>query len=291
MLNLFKKHISLLLVAAMVLSIVCVPGILPVTSAAESAQVNLLTNPGFESRNPIPGWNTNPNPAAYAELSADYVQDGSYSMQLSGTGKWLWSDKVNVTAGEAYVLSAKVLADAKVDGAAIIQAFIRFYDSSDTKLSQTTAVTLTLTEKKGTWEDVSVNGIAPAGATKADVLLVTTGSSVGTVHFDNVKFSVVDGDNLLRNASFDNLVQVSGWSNPGGVSVTKFTLQSAEQVKSGSYALKIVDENDAGGYQYHSDPIKAVAGEEYGASVAIYGAGTVQMVNLFQPLHVQPVVG
>ena len=278
MLNLFKKHISLLLVAAMVLSIVCVPGILPVTSAAESAQVNLLTNPGFESRNPIPGWNTNPNPAAYAELSADYVQDGSYSMQLSGTGKWLWSDKVNVTAGEAYVLSAKVLADAKVDGAAIIQAFIRFYDSSDTKLSQTTAVTLTLTEKKGTWEDVSVNGIAPAGATKADVLLVTTGSSVGTVHFDNVKFSVVDGDNLLRNASFDNLVQVSGWSNPGGVSVTKFTLQSAEQVKSGSYALKIVDENDAGGYQYHSDPIKAVAGEEYGASVAIYGAGTVQMV-------------
>lgn len=69
----FKRHISLLLVVAMLLGIVCVPGILPATSAAESQQVNLLANPGFETRNPVSGWNTSSNPAAYAELSSDYV--------------------------------------------------------------------------------------------------------------------------------------------------------------------------------------------------------------------------
>ena len=143
----FKKHISMLLIVAMLLGIVCVPGILPVTSAAQSNQVNLLTNPGFETRNVIPGWTTSSNPATYAELSSDYVQDGSYSLQVSGSGNWVWSDPVvGITAGEAYVMSAQVLADANVAGAAIVQAFIRFYDDRDTKLIQTPAVTLTLTE-------------------------------------------------------------------------------------------------------------------------------------------------
>ena len=187
--NMFRRHISLLLVVAMVLGIVCVPGIIPTTTAAESTQVNLLTNPGFETRNQIPGWNTSPNPATYAELSSDYVKDGAFSVQITGGGKWLWSDKVTgITAGETCVLSADVLADPTANGTAIVQAYIRFYDDADTKLSQTPAAELDLTEDKGTWQNVTVTGVAPSGATKADVLLVTTGATTGTVFFDNASF-------------------------------------------------------------------------------------------------------
>ena len=66
MLKLLKKHVSVLLVLAILLSIVCVPGMLPVTSAAQNTHINLLTNPGFETRNAVTGWNSSPNPLALA---------------------------------------------------------------------------------------------------------------------------------------------------------------------------------------------------------------------------------
>ena len=186
MLRKMKRQVSFLLVMAMVLGFVCVPGILPVTKAAETTSVNLLTNPGFEDRDQVPGWNTSPNPAPYMELSSDYVKDGSYSIQVNAGGKWVWSDKVTgITEGTAYVMTADVLADPNVDGAAIVQGYIRFYDDENNE-TRTPAVTLDLTENKGTWQTVTVTASAPAGATKADVLLVTTGASVGTVFFDNV---------------------------------------------------------------------------------------------------------
>lgn len=213
MLKMIKKYISLLLVAAMILGIVCVPGILPSATAVETMPVNLLTNPGFETRKAIPGWNTSPNPATYAELSSDYAKNGSLSLQVTGNSKWVWSDKITgITAGTAYVMTADVLADPDVDGKAIIQAIVRFYKDNDTVLSQTTAVTLDLTDTKGVWKTVTVTAPAPDGATKADVLLATTSASVGTVFYDNVSFMkrpALTEDLTIYSENFDTMQTMS----------------------------------------------------------------------------------
>lgn len=73
-------------------------------------------------------------------------------------------------------------------------------------------------------------------------------------------------DSMLYNGFFEAEQKVPGWT-----AMSSMPFISSEHTASGKYALKVYDNRTDAGAQMHSDPVIAVEGEDYTATVKVLG--------------------
>ncbi|NMO96729.1 FIMAH domain-containing protein [Paenibacillus lemnae] len=188
----FKK-VSVIILAASVA--------LPVTAFHSSPVYSLsnanaylpvpVSNAGFEdsAAYPIPGWRVIPNlPAEGLEISVTssnfaegqnsvYIADNNPTKSLE-----LSSGAIPVQAGETYRLTAQVKVESKS-----IRGYLRFKNSSGAIIG--TPPTQLIELKNGTgWQDMTIEGLAPAGTVSAEVAFYMGAAGTGTAAYvDAVK--------------------------------------------------------------------------------------------------------
>src|SRR5690606_7693855 len=103
--------------------------VVPIGSAAESL---VLTNPGFEMGEELPGWSIFSGTAENFQLSRQ-AHSGNYSLQLldpsSEQAIGLRSDPVAIEPGATYVATAWIRTDS-----GIAQLYLEFWDAAGTRI-------------------------------------------------------------------------------------------------------------------------------------------------------------
>ncbi|GAA0943691.1 hypothetical protein [Nonomuraea longicatena] len=152
-----------------------------VTLAVPASADTLMTNHGFE--NGLTGW-TQSHGTGGTAASTDQAWRGTASALLTDTSATepvgLESGQVPVTAGTAYVAFAKVF---PVSGRADL--YLRFWSGAALLGSGFTPVSA----PAGRWSDIQVKATAPAGATRASVVLYSANAVTGVTHWDEVAFT------------------------------------------------------------------------------------------------------
>lgn len=177
-----KKILSLVIALSLILSM----GVCTVTSFAEGKSVFHFD---FEGKNE--GWKYWVSPGEKNTYTvSDASSSGNKSLflydtsKLTGTG--LQSNNFDVTAGKTYTLLASaMIVKAKID------VYLRYYSAAGAQLHNE-KVSFT----KGVWEERGITAIAPAGASKAAVIICTTNLDVGGGYVDDVK--LVEGEVKAR---------------------------------------------------------------------------------------------
>lgn len=148
------------------------------------------------------GWNASANCTTTQSSAAAWEGVYSQSMTAIATGNMTidTSNKIPVTAGTNYTFSAYLLA---ATTSRTVALGINWYNSSNTLLSSTSTST---TDTTGSWTQVSLQGLAPAGATQVLLTITVLSAAMGEVHY-------VDGAMLCT--GFNNL-----WQSPGTVTET-----------------------------------------------------------------------
>lgn len=182
-----RRVFALVLIASLSL------GLVPVFSSAVSAAECLspsLANPGFEepvAGTKIPNWsffgpaNTTGN---LVQVSKEKSFSGTSSLKIdkSSTTNSLGvtSDRFAVTPGCTYTAKSNVYLES---GGTIM--YLRFYDSAGRQISGADA-TASVTTPLKQWNQLSAEGIAPATAAKAEILLYVSVATKSTLYYDEV---------------------------------------------------------------------------------------------------------
>jgi hypothetical protein len=182
-----KRVFALVLVASLFL------GLIPVFSSAASAADCLsptLANSGFEepvTGTNIPNWNyygPANTPGNTVQVSQEKSLSGTSSLKIdkSSTSNSLGvtSDRFVVTPGCTYTAKSNVYLQS---GGTIM--YLRFYDSAGKQISGAD-VTASVTSPLNQWNQLSAEGIAPATAAKAEILLYVSVSSKSTMYYDDI---------------------------------------------------------------------------------------------------------
>lgn len=116
------------------------------------------------------------------------------------------------------------------------------------------------TAKLGTWQNVSLQAVAPVGAVTARILISSSNPSMGEIYFDAVRAEVLP---LIKNGGFEYGAEY--WTLNGTAEI------SNEQIISGNYSLKLDDGDTA-----VSSRINVIPGLEYTLGARISGEGKAQ---------------
>lgn len=180
----------------------CVAVVLMVVASAASAQVNKLTNPGFEDG--LNGWTFWGN--TYAEttnIPAGFVAyEGTGLVSFFGN----WSGPYNVsgffqefptTEGEAWSMAAKSrhsgldpMTGSQAGGGNWVVMKLAWFDAANAEIGGVEATIMDGTRATDTWFDnAPITGFAPAGTVKVQALLlyIQPASDGGACHIDNVE--------------------------------------------------------------------------------------------------------
>ncbi|NHZ83500.1 hypothetical protein F2P44_30165 [Massilia sp. CCM 8695] len=195
-------------------------GSITTMSTTQAATNLVLRNPKFTTDPKIattpPGW-TFSNPALVT-WSTTGGYDNSGAIKLSDPGPNVSavaeSEQVAVKAGAQIDVSAQVKLQNNTDPATVMLA-IKFY-AGTTALPITTS--MGAVGNNDQWLLTKLSVIAPAGATKASVVLFTANAAPATAYFDNITFTTPDiqdkGDQITRSlvsaAAFDGDVLYVG---------------------------------------------------------------------------------
>ena len=201
-----------------------------------------------------PGWTNRGNGGtAYAR-----VANGSgFAMSVTkaaGYGYSFRSDKFDVQGAKAYTFTI----DVKGNLESATQFYLYFFDKDGTQLSS--ASTFLRGDYSSGWVTVAVNGIAPANAVKADVLITDASYTSGVATFDNAKISYADA---LHEPSFEGVVATYGY--PVGTTTSNsgsYTNLDAAYVRTGKQSIVV-----SGASQMRTFAINVAAGENYEATV------------------------
>jgi hypothetical protein len=182
-----KRIFALVLVASLCLGLI--PAFFSAASAADCLSPTLV-NSGFEepvTGTAIPNWqyygpaNTAGNTV---QVSQDRFFSGTSSLKIdkSSTSNSLGvtSDRFAVTPGCTYTAKSNVYLES---GGTIM--YLRFYDSAGKQISGADA-TASVTSPLNQWNQLSAEGIAPATAAKAEILLYIAVSSKSKLYYDDV---------------------------------------------------------------------------------------------------------
>ncbi|GIP38993.1 hypothetical protein J31TS4_22730 [Paenibacillus sp. J31TS4] len=186
-----KRLFALVLAASLCL------GLLPAFSSVALAAECLspaLANPGFEepvAGTKIPNWSYF-GPANTAGNIVQVTQEtkltgiSSLKIDKSSTTNSLGvtSDRFAVTPGCTYTASSNVYLEA---GGTIM--YLRFYDSAGKQIAGAD-VTASLTSPLNKWTPLIAEGIAPAAAVKAEILLYVSVASKSKLYYDDVSVQV-----------------------------------------------------------------------------------------------------
>ena len=146
-----------------------------------------LQNPDFENGNTetgdIKSW-TKYNAASNVELSAEIAYTGTHSLKMSAEapnsdGCGVRSDAVSVTPGINY--QAKAMIYNKIGTSDI---YLEFWNASG-RLS----VSVADSSRTGEWQEVTVDGTAPSGATYATILFYQPSSVSGITYMDDLSLA------------------------------------------------------------------------------------------------------
>jgi hypothetical protein len=150
----------------------------PTIPAAGSELLPANVADGTDTSSNTTGWTAG---GAYAVLSSDTTKfyAGARSLKIActaatDTAYLTYQDHTNVTAGLRYVFGTRVTADAAVK----LRALIQWRDNADVSkgTSESTLVTVPI---DGTWAEIRVADVAPAGATRAELVLRRNDSGAG----------------------------------------------------------------------------------------------------------------
>ena len=298
MLKILKKHISLLLVIAMVLGMVCVPGLFPITSAAETTPANSAEHKViFEDDFEDSSVGANKRPTGWQGTTDDYV---TYSLEenvegMSGktlkqvkTGpstRSLYVDFKNypVIAGKTYRAEMDVFVvsdNTDTNVAKSFQFYLQTYTASYAAKIDSQDVGSKAAE--GQWVHLTNEFTAKDNANIIRILFGLGGKAEGTVYIDNISLKEIapaeNTDNLIKNPSFEESTHYINWTSndPSRTSV------SSEYAKDGKNSLKIFDDLTTGGYYVTSDKANVTAGKGYVAETSVYDAkgGTAVQIYL-----------
>ncbi|TLS54066.1 hypothetical protein FE782_01580 [Paenibacillus antri] len=177
----------------------------PAPSAyAEGPLPNLLANPGFEAVSEddgaIPNWRINGGAAALkpglaAEVTEEAASSGSRSLyladDLTNAAIVLYSDPIEVTAGQTYRLTVKTK-----DARGTIYVGLRYYkQATDNVISgYIPRANFVALSPSPTWMETPLEATAPAEANYARVLLYTTSATTGAAYFDDLHLSLKPAD-------------------------------------------------------------------------------------------------
>lgn len=291
MLNVFKKPVSVLLVLAMVLGFVCVPGIIPTTSAEEtkaaattdSSQTSstVIFSDDFESSS----IQSNKRPTGWQGTTDDYV---TYSLEndVEGrSGKVLKQVKTGTSTRSLYVdiknypvvkgktyraeMDVYVVPDGTDTNIAnSFQFYLQTY--TDNHATRIDSQDVGRNAVEGQWVHLTNEFTATGNATILRVLYGMGGKTEGTVYIDNITLTEIgaseDGENLLRNPSFEEGETRPGWN----VNVPASTAVTDQKAMEGTYSIMTSDTNPSGGNQIWSDKVSITGGKEYVASGYVY---------------------
>ena len=255
-----KSIIAVVMCAAIVLGVLCmIPGVGTSANAAGET-TNLLAdkNASFEAYS-ISGWTIS---AGVAQSKEEAYDASAWSLKINKSGATALSEKVAVTAGNYYAVSAQTLGGAG-------KITVRFYDASDVEL--TTAAVSVDAAAVAAWTETEKVFAAPADAAKAAVELSAT--SDVAVYFDAVSLvasSMPLVDPVLENGDFSQ-EWTSGTYGPGWTNTN--TANAAAVTENG--VLKVTKKTATGngdkgyGYGIRSSRVDIVEGVAYNASIDI----------------------
>ena len=171
------KKISLFLAFVFIITNIFSVGVL----GAEESQVFYSGLDSWSDSIPT-GWTNTGADVSYISKNTSYKVRGSSAVKITDTlsnkAAGIKSSSFTVTPGKTYRLKARAYVHTGE-----MPAFIRFLDSSGTKVSPDITV---IARTVGTWNDINISGVAPEGAVKAEVYLHGHQSTIGTVTWDEV---------------------------------------------------------------------------------------------------------
>ncbi len=155
------------------------------------------------------GWqNINGKIAPEGSFSVDSTVkfSGKSSLKINGNGTKMLgvysSGTFGITQGNTYRASAFVYSDSDVTP----QMYLKFYNIYSLELASYTA---TMTGNKGEWNEISAEGIAPAGAVMARLIPFASTGKSGSFYTDCVSLSELP------------LISKNGWTEDNGVKTSE----------------------------------------------------------------------
>ncbi len=277
--KLLKRMTALLLFSAIVFGLVGgVPGLFTVTAnkdADGNEIVNLLdgNNASFEEYS-IPNWTCSENVSQSDEYT---YADSAWSMKIADFSKkesyWAEHDKLEIEAGEKYVLSAQVYGG-------IGELSASFYNANGKELTDKKIVVSSKKETKK-WTLISKDFTAPQGVSYVIVKVSSTVSGNKPVYFDSISLGVEPLAPFvpsIENANFDAAWTGSvapGWTRQGAAAT------SYQRVPNGDgYAMSVTKASGAG-YTFTSNRIPVRGGLAYTFSIDIKLATSTGWLQLY----------
>ncbi|MEF3310626.1 carbohydrate binding domain-containing protein [Paenibacillus sp. GYB004] len=231
-------------------------GMLPPLSQQAKAEALALLNGGFESG--LVGWSRLFGNAANMAVTSEHYQSGGFSLRIedkeSNTGYAVISGRHPVVPGKQYMASAKINI---ISGHGAI--YFYFYDAAGAMIHSVSSVK---SSPLGSWTDVAISAVPPAGATEVAVVLATGMANVGRVYFDTVALNRVS---LIANGGFESGLQ--NWNAAFG-SAQRMTAVTDPKF-SGSYSLKLDDNSATSSLGMESDKFPVVPGKSYTAEARV----------------------
>ena len=161
---------------------------------------------------------TDGRPTGWANINGKLAPEGSFSsdstvkfsgkssLKINGNGTKMLgvysSGSFGITQGNTYRASAMVYSDSDVTP----QMYLKFYNIYSLELSSYTAK---MTGNKGEWNEISVEGLAPAGAVMARLIPYASTGKAGSFYTDCVTLSELP------------LVSKNGWTKADGISTSE----------------------------------------------------------------------
>ena len=263
-----------------------------------------LVNPGFESETgedgTIPGWTQTLGVGRNGSVSVsqDVYAEGTSSLQIvdnDNVNFAVESVKVGVQPQTVYRASANVY----IAGGSV-QLQIRFYDAGGKLISGGIIVhdPNYTTSPSGVWQQLTVQGEAPADAAAASVVAVSGKGAKGTSYWDSFVLEAVPDEpaepgepadpeepedpeepasgiyDELQNAGFD-LPSEDGsipyWERAFG---TQPIVLDSIHVYEGVYSLKLADQSKDEPLGLISKPVRVTPGNIVTVTAMVYGEGT-----------------
>ncbi|GGF98877.1 hypothetical protein GCM10010912_49560 [Paenibacillus albidus] len=180
------------------LVVLCLTFYLPANVQATEAVENIpVPNSGFEdpaSGASIPGWGLFPGtPTGSISVSQEEQNSGLSSLLINDTSSTNPVAVITpaITIEEDGLYEAKANVKLITGGGVIL--YIKFYDSSGIERGQST---VSYTSPLNTWKPIKVEGIAPAKAATAKILLYSGAATLSKAYFDDISFTKKVNDTL-----------------------------------------------------------------------------------------------
>ena len=227
---------------------------------------SLLANASFEmAADTLEGWKL-----FSTNTAVTYVTSSVHSGQMAGVyspktvgSQYGISQKVPVTGGTEYNLTAYTWAEGEVKADCARTMLYKFYDANGKQVGGSARSSK---NQIATWIEHALTVTAPADATTLEVIVYSAGTAKEAIHVDDVSVVATGSDvNLVVNGGFETLpAEFAGWTVVSGGSAGISTAITAAH---GSQVLLASAPNT----QVLSDPIALQDWKLYDASVQVYG--------------------